>query len=231
MQSPTVFASSRPTVASVATSFDGPVGVKNSPLFLPASEAKPDEDHVRRAQHVELRIGQLEVDLADLHDDLRDERRAVGHGVAQVGVLQLHVVEQAGERRLGRLTHRGARQLVHRALVVLDAELVGVVLGADDLADQLAEQVLGLDDVAQVLDGPLLDDGAVVGIGERLLVGQAVLLQDLLHVLLGALGQVAVENRPENVVAELGGIHVPAQIVRDGPELLGQLARLRLILG
>ena len=39
VQSPTVFASSKPTVASVATSFDGPVGVKNSPLFLPASDA------------------------------------------------------------------------------------------------------------------------------------------------------------------------------------------------
>ena len=39
VQSPTVLASSRPTVANVATSFEGPVGVKNSPLFLPASDA------------------------------------------------------------------------------------------------------------------------------------------------------------------------------------------------
>ena len=39
MQSPTVFASSSPSAASVAQSFDGPAGVKNSPPFFPASDA------------------------------------------------------------------------------------------------------------------------------------------------------------------------------------------------
>ena len=188
-----------------------------------------DENHVRRAQHVELRIRQAEVNLADFHDDLRDERCPLGNGIAQIRVLQLHVIEQPAERSLGRLPHGGTCQLVHRALVVLDAESVRIVLRADNFAHKLPEQILGLDDVTQVLDGPLLDNRAVVRIGERLLVGQPVLLQNLLHVLLGALRQVAVENRPEDVISELRGIHVPAQVVRDGPELLGKLARLRLI--
>ena len=188
-----------------------------------------DENHVRRAQHVELRIRQAEVNLADFHDDLRDERCPLGNGIAQIRVLQLHVIEQPAERSLGRLPHGGTGQLVHRALVVLDAESVRIVLRADNLAHEFPEQVLGLDDVAQMLDRPLLDNRAIVRIGERLLVGQPVLLQNLLHVLLGALRQVAVENRPEDVISELRGIHVPAQVVRDGPELLGKLARLRLV--
>ena len=37
VQSPTVFASSRPTVASVATSFDGPVGVKRIMYAVPST--------------------------------------------------------------------------------------------------------------------------------------------------------------------------------------------------
>ena len=40
VQSPTVFASSSPNDASVAHNLLGPVGVKNSPPFFPASEAK-----------------------------------------------------------------------------------------------------------------------------------------------------------------------------------------------
>ena len=40
VQSPTVFASSNPKAASVAQSLLGPAGVKNSPPFFPASDAK-----------------------------------------------------------------------------------------------------------------------------------------------------------------------------------------------
>ena len=81
-----------------------------------------------------------------------------------------------------------------------------------------------------MLDGPPLNHRAVIIVRERLLVGQTVLLQDFLHVVLGALRQIPVENRSEDVVSKLRGIHVPTQVVGNGPEFLGQLARLRLIL-
>ena len=76
-------------------------------LLARVRREQADENHVRRAQHVELRIRQAEVNLADFHDDLRDERRPLGNGVAQIRVLQLHVIEQPAERSLGRLPHSG----------------------------------------------------------------------------------------------------------------------------
>ena len=51
----------------------------------------------------------------------------------------------------------------------------------------------------------------------------AVILQNLVHVLLCALREVAIKDSAENIVLELAAVHAAAQVICDSPELLCKL--------
>ena len=187
-----------------------------------------DQDHVGRAQNVKLLILQIHVDLADFGNDLADLLGALGDRIPEAGILEPHVIEQALEGLFRFMAESGAGQRVDRTLIILDRKPVGIAIRPDNPPVQLAEQVLRANDVPQVLQRPLLHDRLEVRIGEGLLIGQAIVLQDLFHVHLGALGEIAVEYRPEDIVPELIGIHAAAQIIRNRPQPGGKVRSLLL---
>ena len=154
-----------------------------------------------------------EVDLVELRHELGDDLVLRGLGVAELLRVEVDVVEDVGEVLAEPL------DLVEGLGEGAELELVAL-----DVAHQALEGELGVEDEPGV-GLELLDE---VRVGVVLLVSPLALGDGELRVALVSclrlggveqlVGEVFVEEEPEDVVLVLVGVHLPSQDVRASPE-------------
>ena len=77
--------------------------------------------------------------------------------------------------------------------------------------DHLAEQILRLDDIAEIAQSLFDNGGFVLFIRPCLFITDTVIFEKICHILLCPVGKVVVEDHAQNVVLELIRLQVPAQ--------------------
>ena len=182
-----------------------------------------NQNHVCCSQHIHLCIIDIEGNIINLLHDLCNQGSPFGYFLAEVLVLKVHVVKQLIECCFGFLSDGGRHQSGNRLVEVLDGELC-----ASDFIDKGSPQVLRLDDVAEMFNGPVSDDGSQFFVLQGFTVRNTIVLQKLIHVVFGFLRQISVEDNTEDIVLKLAGIHIATKFVCDSPELGCQLLGLFL---
>ena len=76
-----------------------------------------------------------------------------------------------------------------------------------------------------MLDRPLFDSLCEFFICESFTVCDAIVLQKVVHVVFGSLGQVSVKDNAEDIVLKFGRIHASTKVIGNAPELLGEFLR------
>ena len=151
--------------------------------FLPSVIGKEsNEVHIGSTQNINLGLSDAEGNIVDTQHDLRNKLSAPRNLTAQVFILEVHVVKQLIEGSFRILAYGTAHQSVDSFLKVLDTELTCL-----DGVNESPPQIFRFHDISQVLQRPLLYGLCVIRVSKCLLVGNTIILQEVIHIVLSML--------------------------------------------
>ena len=169
--------------------------------------------------------------IADSIHDLHELRVALSHRIAQLGRVDIHVVEEATQVRLGATTPRRVLDVSKDAGQSLVEILIGrrarphvaKQVGGTDKEPLLPDDGLTLTFRICIAQGRIVEGISLLGASTF---GQNPVTLRAVHVIRQILRDEAVEQESEDVALEVPPIHAAAQVIGDAPDRLMQLRSL-----
>ena len=93
---------------------------------------------------------------------------------------------------------------------------------------QVTEQILRLDYKTQITERLFHNGFPILLVGPGLFIADAIILQQVNHILLGTVREVIIEDHAQDVILELICFHIATEGIGHGPELLAQLLLMLL---